>query len=314
LVKLGKSVQSAARIAGSDGMNHLSSTGLPDFDTLWDYNQPAQSEERFRELLPAARASGDRDYHLQLLTQIARAQGLARQFEAAHATLDHVREAMTCELPTVRIRYLLERGRCFNDSGNHERARECFLQAWELGQAERLDGYAVDAAHMMGIIEPPTQAMAWNLRAVEYAKASNHSDARRWLASLQNNIGWTYHAMGQYAEALAVFEEALRLYQAQGKARQVRIARWSIAKMQRLLGRMAEALPVQESLLGECERAREPDGYVHEELAECLQALGRGRTAAPHFARAYQLLHDDPGFPADESARLQRLKELGKSK
>jgi tetratricopeptide (TPR) repeat protein len=133
------------------------------------------------------------------------------------------------------------------------------------------------------------------------------------LASLQNNIGWTYHAMGQYAEALAVFEEALRLYQAQGKARQVRIARWSIAKMHRLLGRAAEALPVQESLLGECERAREPDGYVHEELAECLRALGRVKAAAPHFARAYELLRNDPGFPPDEIARLQRMKELGKS-
>ena len=88
-------------------MTQLSSTGLPDFDTLWDYTQPGETEERFRELLPAARASGDRNYHLQLLTQIARSQGLARRFDAAHATLEHVREAMTDDLKTVLVRYRL---------------------------------------------------------------------------------------------------------------------------------------------------------------------------------------------------------------
>ena len=75
-------------------MTHAPSTGLPDFNLLWDYGQPAETEARFRELLPAARACGDRDYYLQLLTQIARAQGLQKRFEQAHATLDHVREGM----------------------------------------------------------------------------------------------------------------------------------------------------------------------------------------------------------------------------
>ena len=296
-------------------MTQLSSTGLPDFDTLWDYSQPSETEERFRELLPAARASGDRNNHLQLLTQIARAQGLARRFDAAHATLEHVREAMTDDLKTVLVRYRLERGRCFNDTGQLDKARACFMNAWELAKSERLDGYAVDAAHMLGIIErPQSEAMAWNLRALEYAQSSNDPAARRWLATLQNNIGWTYHAMGDYAAALTVFEDALRLRQEQAKPGPIRIARWCIAKMHRLLGRAAEALPEQESLLGECERARQPDGYVHEELAECLLALGRAKQAASHFARAYELLANDPSFPPEETIRLARLKELGTKK
>jgi len=293
-------------------MTHRSSTGLPDFDALWDFAQPAQTEERFRELLPAARASGDRDYHLQLLTQIARAQGLARRFDAAHATLDHVRDGLNDDLKTVRVRYLLERGRCFNDTDERDKARACFLQAWEFGQAERLDAYAVDAAHMMGIIErPQSEALAWNLRAVEFASGSNRPEARRWLASLQNNIGWTYHAMGEYQRALDVFEHALQLRQAQGNPAAIRIARWCVAKMRRLLGRTEEALAEQRALLGECERARDPDGFVREELAECLLALSRAGDATPHFARAYELLSKDPKLARDEPARLQRLKELG---
>jgi tetratricopeptide (TPR) repeat protein len=293
-------------------MNASSPTGLPDFNALWDYDRPAETEARFRDLLPAAQASGDRDYHLQLLTQIARAQGLQRRFDAAHATLEYVREWVTDDQKTVKVRYLLERGRCFNSSGNVERARACFLEAWEVARENRLDDYAVDAAHMMGIVEAaPDEALAWNVRAMEQARASADPAARRWLAALQNNIGWTYFGTGRYADALAVFEDALELRRAQGKPGPIRIARYAVAKVHRVLGRVAEALAGQEALLRECELAREPDGYVHEEIGECLIALGREEEARPHFARAYELLSKDPWFPAEEKGRLERMKELG---
>jgi tetratricopeptide (TPR) repeat protein len=293
-------------------MNASSPTGLPDFDTLWDYDRPAETEARFRDLLPAAQASGDRDYHLQLLTQVARAQGLQRNYDGAHATLDHVRDLMTDDLTTARVRHLLERGRCFNDQGNHERARACFLEAWDVAREKRLDDYAVDAAHMMGIIERPAgAALEWNLRAMEYAKGSEEPGARRWLASLQNNIGWTLFGMGRHGEALALFEEALELRRQNGRPGPIRIARYSVGKAQRALGRVAEALADQEALLRECELAGEPDGYVHEEVAECLLALGRAAEARPHFARAHELLSKDPWFPAEEKGRLERMAEMG---
>jgi tetratricopeptide (TPR) repeat protein len=293
-------------------MTANSPTGLPDLAALWDFSQPAQTEARFRDLLPAAQSSGDRDYHLQLLTQIARAQGLQRQYDRAHATLDHVRDVMDEQLKTVQARYLLERGRCFNDTGQYENAKANFLRAWELAQAERLDGYAVDAAHMLGIIEPADDdALAWNLRAAEYAQASADPDARRWLGTLQNNIGWTYYKTGRYADALAVFDDALAFRQAQGKPGPIRIARYCVAKALRVLGRLDDALAAQQSLLGEFERTGEPDGYVLEEIAECLLALRRPDDAAPYFARAYKVLSKDPWFPPDETARLTRIKQLG---
>jgi len=55
-------------------------TNLPDFDALWDYNNPAATEQQFRALLAQAKSSGNRDYHAQLLTQLARALGLHRRF------------------------------------------------------------------------------------------------------------------------------------------------------------------------------------------------------------------------------------------
>ena len=43
-----------------------------DFDSLWDYGRLAETEARFRALLPATAA--DPSLHAELLTQIARAQ------------------------------------------------------------------------------------------------------------------------------------------------------------------------------------------------------------------------------------------------
>jgi tetratricopeptide (TPR) repeat protein len=289
----------------------MSETDLPDIDTLWDYPHPDVSEARFREVLPRAERSGDRDYLLQLLTQIARAQGLGRRYDDAHATLDGVRDRMGDDLPLVRVRYLLERGRCFNDTGKYEDAKGCFVGAWDLARSKGFDGLAVDAAHMMGIIEPGDEALAWNVKAMEHAKASADPKARRWLATLQNNIGWTYHAMGRYEAALALFEEALRLREEQGKPGPIRIARWSVAKMQRLLGRPEQALAIQRELHDELAGIDEPDGYVFEELGECLLALGKAEEARPHFARAHELLSKDSWFAEQESGRLGRMKGLG---
>jgi tetratricopeptide (TPR) repeat protein len=287
------------------------SNDLPDFDGMWNYQRPAETQARFRELLPAAERSQDRSYRLQLLTQIARAQGLQRRYDDAHATLDQVRDQLTDDSKLARVRYLLERGRCHRDTNQTDRAKESFLKAWELAQAAGFDSFAVDAAHMMGIVEPGERGLEWNLRAMEHAKASADPKARRWAASLLNNIGWTYHSMGKYAEALEVFEEALKLRVEQGKAEPIRVARWSVAKMHRLLGRVAEALATQRELCDECEAAGEPDGFVFEEMAECLLALNRPEEARASFARAYELLSKDEWFAKEEPQRLERIKRIG---
>src|SRR5262245_41296279 len=99
-----------------------------DFEKLWDYDDPAASEQRFRELLPQIPA-GTPSY-FELLTQIARAQGLQGDFDAAHQTLDTVERALSGTDGRVHIRYLLERGRTFNSAGQPEKARPLFLAAW----------------------------------------------------------------------------------------------------------------------------------------------------------------------------------------
>ncbi|MCA9998034.1 MAG: hypothetical protein KDE56_19875, partial [Anaerolineales bacterium] len=90
---------------------------MVDFDELWDYGRPAETEAKFRALLPEAEAAGDADYLAQLLTQLARTLGLQRQFAAAHELLDRV-EGVAQAGTIAQVRCLLERGRCFNSAGD----------------------------------------------------------------------------------------------------------------------------------------------------------------------------------------------------
>ena len=283
---------------------------LPDFDQLWDYDHPADTEQKFRAVLEAARASANAVYYGELLTQIARAQGLQRKFDEAHRILDEVEMTLTGDpkRSRLRIRYLLERGRVLNSSRHPDRARPLFWQAWKLARTAGEDFYAVDAAHMLGIVGSPEVGLDWNEKALALAEQSADPKTRKWLGSLYNNMGWTHHDAGRYAEALELFEKALKFRQAQGMEQPIRIAKWCVARCLRSLGRVNEALVKQRALEAEGE-----GDYVFEEIGECLLSLGLESEAQPYFAKAYSTLSKDPWLAESEPARLERLKQLGKA-
>ena len=284
---------------------------LPDFDEMWDYGHPDSTESRFRDLLPLARSSGDTSYHAQLLTQIARTQGLQMKFDEAHRTLDSVEVMLADDMVVAKIRYLLERGRVYNSSNEVDSARRFFVEAWEVARAGEEDFYAVDAAHMMAIIEPPEEQVAWSEKAMAVAERSSDDRAGRWLGSLYNNTGWTYHDMGDYGKALEMFEKALDWNMEHGTDERVRIARWTIARAYRSLGQLEEALQIQKDLESEIEeKGLDPSGYVFEEIAECLLLLGREDEAKGYFAQAYDILSQDQWLVANQADRLERLKDL----
>ncbi|MCG8352689.1 MAG: tetratricopeptide repeat protein, partial [Chloroflexales bacterium] len=251
-------------------------------------------------------------YDIELLNQLARAQGLQRNFAAAHQTLDKAENLLTDDLPGARVRCLLERGRVFNTAGQPEQARPLFLAAWELARTCGVDYHAIDAAHMLGIVEAPEQQLAWSLRALELADTTSDQRSKKWLGSLYNNIGWNYHDLGQFDQALAIFQRALQWREVQGSRPETRIARWCIARTLRSLGRLDEALALQQALQQELTGVGTTDGYVLEELAECLLALDRAIEAQPYFRTAYAELSQDAWLVEHESARLERLKALGK--
>jgi tetratricopeptide (TPR) repeat protein len=290
-------------------MQRMPSPDLPDFEALWDYAHPDQTEAKFCEIL--LQFPEDDPAFLELLTQIARAQGLQHKFEHAHQTLDQVERRLGEVSSRPKVRYLLERGRVLNSSGNAEEAHLFFEKALELAKQLDEDFFAIDALHMLAILAPPGQSLTLNRQAIELAESSHEERARNWLGSLYNNTGWSYHDMGEYALALAVFRKAEAWQQSKGSVNETRIARWCVARALRSLGRVEEALSVQLALQAEFEAANEKDGYVFEEIGECLLALNRSEEARPYFYRAYELLVQDPWLVEKEPDRLARLKKLG---
>jgi tetratricopeptide (TPR) repeat protein len=277
-------------------------------DSYWEYSDPAASEARFRAALPQATA----DERLELLTQIARTHSLRRQFAQAHSMLDEVEPQLSGAGPAPRARYLLERGRTLNSAGDRTTAASLFRQAWETASAARLDGLAVDAAHMLAIVEPPASAAAWTERGVELARVSTDAKARGLLPALLNNHAWNLHDGERHDAALLAFREAEAAWHATGRQPQGRIATWSVARCLRSLQRCEEALQLQQRLEQEWQAAGSADGYVFEEIAENLEALGRFEEATAYFRRAESELGKDPQFARENPARLARIMALGR--
>lgn len=299
------------------------SANLPDFDSQWNYGDPAGTEAVFREIQAQVGESAPLAYRAELATQIARTQGLQRQFDAAHATLDQVDGWLVQVegepgMTVARVRALLERGRAVNSAGDPERAGGIFLEAFELGSAQPNSGdapmafHVVDAAHMLGIVEKGAASEQWNLKALELAQASTDPRAQGWQGSLTNNLGWTYHDQGRYEEAYDLFAQNRAYWLERDQTQRAHIAKWCMGRTLRSLGKTKQALAVQNELLAEWSpEDGGPSGYVYEELGECTLLLESESAARPHFAKAYAMLSQDEWLQANEAERLARLAKLG---
>lgn len=293
----------------------MSVNALPDFTALWDFSDPAATELKFREILPAAEASGDELYLLELLTQIARSQGLQKKFDMAHTTLDRA-EAMLAAgdaafLQKGRLRYLLERGRAFNSAEPPELAQPLFLEAYELGQTTQYDSLTIDAAHMLGIVTKDQESLDWNLAALKLAEQTSDSKAAQWKGALYNNIAWTYMDMDQPQQALDLFQKGLEFRESNEHPQSTRmIAHWSVARALRGLGKHDEALAKLQYIAGIfAEHAG--DGFWYEEMAENLFALDRQDEASDYFEAAFTLLSAEQAWLLEaEPERIARLNEL----
>lgn len=289
----------------------MSVTNLPDLDSLWSFENPKASEQRFRDLIAEFEPGMDdpevADFVLQAKTQLARSLGLQRKFDEAHRVLDEVEPKTSDEQPKLRVRYLLERGRAFNSAGKRQEAQSLFMHAWGLGSSViGIDGLAVDAAHMLGIVEPGDKGLEWNERALELAMKSSDPKAQKWQASLYNNIGWTYFEREEYGLALDYFWKAVPLRKEEGNPARLRMAKYAVAKAMRMLGDFQTALQMVRDLALE----DETDGYVQEEIGENMLALGFSGASKPHFKAAYRLLSADEFMVYNEHERLRRLKDL----
>jgi len=263
--------------------------------SLWDFKNPALSEERFQSAL----ASATGDDALILRTQIARTYGLRGNFDKAREVLAALDPALPAAGPEARVRAALELGRSWS-SATHPaetqtpdakaRARAAYLNAFEIARDAELDAFAIDALHMLAFVDTaPADQLKWGQAALDIAEKSIQPAAKAWEASLRNNIGYALHELGRFEEALVEFTRAAVLREKGSDQGAVRIARWMIAWTLRALNRIDEALEAQLSLERENAAARTPDPYVFEELELLYRAKGNP-TRAAHYAELRKAL------------------------
>jgi tetratricopeptide (TPR) repeat protein len=275
-----------------------------DIESFWEYSDPALSEERFRSALHEATG----DDRLELLTQIARTYSLRRRFADAHELLDQVENQLSSAGPLPHIRYHLERGRTHHSNAETETARRHFLNAWQIACNSDKEGLAVDAAHMLAITySGQAEAATWNQAGLEIGRRSNDPKARGLIPAMLNNAAWDLFDQGNFAAALPVFEEACEHWTLTGKIQQTQVARWSVARCLRALGRCEQALSIQRELEFAHQAAGTEDGFVYEEIAENLSAMGQNQEAGLFFTKAYHLLSQDSWLVEHEAERLASL-------
>jgi tetratricopeptide (TPR) repeat protein len=170
---------------------------------LWDFDDLDATEQRLRDQL--GREDSD-EGRAEVLTQLARVQGLRDNFEACEALLQEA-EPLAGD-GVARVRIDLERGRKLRSSGNGAAAVPLFEAAF--ARASNLGEFwlAGDAAHMVAIADA-SKMLEWTERGL--ALAESEPDAAYWAGPLLNNLGGHHFDAGDYETALEVFERALEV-------------------------------------------------------------------------------------------------------
>ncbi len=262
-----------------------------DLDPLWNFDDPAASEQRFRAALQTAVA----DDALILQTQIARTYGLRKEFAKARALLHHIEPSIANAGTEARARFQLELGRTYA-SATHppgslttkatQRARAAYNSALDTAQDAHLDNLAIDAIHMLAFVDTaPEDQLKWGQAALAVVEASQQPAAKRWEASIRNNIGYALHQLHRYEEALVQFEQALVIRQRGTDAKSIRVAHWMVAWTLRALNRNDAALEIQLRLEREGDAAGQPDPYVFEELETLYRDAGNEERALHYSLR-----------------------------
>jgi tetratricopeptide (TPR) repeat protein len=279
---------------------------------LWDFDDLDTSEKRLGEQLDRETTDPGR---AEVLTQLARVEGLRDRFDAGDKLIDEA-AVLAGDDKTAHARIDLERGRLRRSSGDPDAALPLFESAFDIANDAGQTFIAADAAHMAALVAGGRDGfIVWTRRGIDIAEADE--GARHWLGPLYNNLGWEYFEAADYEEALDAFERQLVAREQQNDPRQmIEIARYAIGKALRALGRSKEAVPMLETAVAWAEGERSPDGWFHEELAEEYAAVGRDEDAAVQARAAIPLLErDDPDFANDEqrAARLRALAAAGTS-
>jgi len=207
---------------------------------LWDFDDLDATEQRLRGQLKREASDEGR---AEVMTQLARVQGLREQFAEGYRLIDEA-AALAGLSVVASIRIQLERGRLLRSSGDVKGALPLFESAFETARGAGEMFLAADAAHMAALAAPDRESvLTWTKRGTAIAETSADPQVSYWLGPLLNNLGSAYMDSREYEKALDCFRRALevrRRYPENPDA--IQFAKESVAEALTALGRKDEAV------------------------------------------------------------------------
>jgi tetratricopeptide (TPR) repeat protein len=173
---------------------------------LWDFDDLDSTERRLSDFLEGEESDAGR---AEVLTQLARVEGLREEFDASERLLQQA-EALAGSSDLAKVRIDLERGRKLRSSGDPAAALPLFESAFARASESGEDFLAGDALHMCAIsVDSIDATEIWTQRGLDFC--AQRPDAAYWAGPLLNNLGWAYYDAGDYRRALELFERALEV-------------------------------------------------------------------------------------------------------
>jgi tetratricopeptide (TPR) repeat protein len=288
---------------------------FPDVDGFWNFDDLTQTETIIKEQLDAEKMANSTRL-VELLTQLARVQGLLGKLTDAGATLLLANDLLGKHHEggplRAKIRFLIEQGRFFGLSMNSHQSLAYFAKAWELASPSDQTFFIIEAAVMLSVSQPPKYQNEWLQRALKMAEEATDNDSKLWLSQLYTMAGWHSFDFRKYDEALDNFQKALaQPYSEKEKSKLQRI-KWAVGRTLRALNRLEESLEMQRALQAELEAEGKINGHVILEIGECLQLLKRYSEAKPCFESAYKELSLNGWYSDNKSLELSRIQHLSK--
>jgi tetratricopeptide (TPR) repeat protein len=157
---------------------------------------------------------------------------------------------------------------------------------WELGRYPEAQAVFEEA---LGIVQDPAQRRRLSGRLAAVLSSLGHQEeALRLEQPSANNRGICHQYLGQYAEALRCYEEAVR-GDADAAVRQ--IARLNVGRMQAALGDPEGARATLESARADLKAMglRRPESYALHRLGEVAEQMGRTGEAVAYYEQALSI-------------------------
>ena len=187
------------------GQNETTVKAADRLRQLWDFYDLDATEQRLCAQLEHESEDAGR---AEVLTQLARVEGLRNDFDACDRLLERA-EAYAGSSAVAKVRIDLERGRKLRSGGDPESALPLFEAAFARACDSGEHYLAGDAAHMcaLAVSEDRAAMEEWTQRGLELGE--READAAYWAGPLLNNLGWAYFDAGENEPALELFERAL---------------------------------------------------------------------------------------------------------